>query len=84
MTESFGNLQLGPVIGIENLKEKRHILHSIFNKNLFVLAYITDLRNEVLIDFEENLDTMNGKKPKIAAIFITAYYLQNYEQTGEE
>lgn len=71
---SFGNLILGPVIGIDSLEQKQSILNDLLDKTLIVTAFITDVEHPVFKEFSENNKDFNP-----VAIFVTIQYKYYFE-----
>ena len=72
--QSFDNLILGPVIGIDSMKQKQEILNDLLDKALIVTAFITDVEHPVFKEFSEN-----NKEFKPEAVFVTVQYKYLYE-----
>ena len=78
LLHSFGNIGIGPVIGIDSLEDKKSTLQSLTNRGLVVIACITDTKHNTFKTFikaQEDLGTII----KTVAIFVTVYYYENYE-----
>jgi len=76
--ESFINIKMGPLIGIDSIHFKQKTLHDICSRGFFVISCITNPENETFQLFLKGQQE-NNNNLKTAMVFVTAYYLKNYE-----
>jgi hypothetical protein len=78
MYETFSNIGIGPVIGIEELKRKAGTLHDIAERGLFVTSFITDFEHPTFVEFRAEHEKQTTNFIAVA-IFVTAYHIDNYD-----
>ena len=71
----FSNLQLGPLVAIDSLKDVQKHREYIFERGYIPHLLITDERHEIFNNFKKG----KNRKFKTVAVFITVQYIESYE-----